>query len=116
MADIQTSAADKKEKEFFTHIPQEAPGFFLKGCHQYDWGLKNRLSKVFNPKDGRTVMLAFDHGYFQGPTTGLERVDQTILPLAPTPTASCSPVAFSAASFQLPRRRPSPCVHPAAPR
>ena len=83
MADIQTSAADKKEKEFFTHVPQEAPGFFLKGCHQYDWGLKNRLSRVFNPADGRTVMLAFDHGYFQGPTTGLERVDQTILPLAP---------------------------------
>jgi putative autoinducer-2 (AI-2) aldolase len=83
MADIDTSKSDKKEKEFFTHIPQEAPGFFLKGCHQYDWGLKNRLAKVFNPKDGRTVMLAFDHGYFQGPTTGLERVDQTILPLEP---------------------------------
>jgi len=87
MADIQTSATDKKDKEFFTDIPQEAPGFFLKGCHQYDWGLKNRLSRVFNPKDGRTVMLAFDHGYFQGPTTGLERVDQTILPL--TPYADC---------------------------
>jgi 3-hydroxy-5-phosphonooxypentane-2,4-dione thiolase len=83
MADIQTSSADKKEKEFYTHLPQEAPGFFLKGSHQYDWGLKNRLSRVFNPKDGRTVMLAFDHGYFQGPTTGLERVDQTILPLEP---------------------------------
>jgi putative autoinducer-2 (AI-2) aldolase len=83
MADIQTSASDKKEKEYFTATPQEAPGFFLKGCHQYDWGLKNRLSRVFNPADGRTVMLAFDHGYFQGPTTGLERVDQTILPLAP---------------------------------
>jgi 3-hydroxy-5-phosphonooxypentane-2,4-dione thiolase len=83
MADIQTSATDKKEKEYFTHVPQEAPGFFLKGSHQYDWGLKNRLSRVFNPKDGRTVMLAFDHGYFQGPTTGLERVDQTILPLEP---------------------------------
>ena len=83
MADIQTSASDKKKKEFFTHLPQEAPGYFLKGSHQYDWGLKNRLSRVFNPKDGRTVMLAFDHGYFQGPTTGLERVDQTILPLEP---------------------------------
>ncbi len=83
MADISTSAADKKEKEFFTEVPQAAPGFFLKGSHQYDWGLKNRLSRVFNPKDGRTVMLAFDHGYFQGPTTGLERVDQTILPLEP---------------------------------
>ncbi|MCB1225329.1 MAG: 3-hydroxy-5-phosphonooxypentane-2,4-dione thiolase [Verrucomicrobiales bacterium] len=83
MADITTSAADKKEKEYFTEVPQQAPGFFLKGSHQYDWGLKNRLSRVFDPKDGRTVMLAFDHGYFQGPTTGLERVDQTILPLAP---------------------------------
>jgi putative autoinducer-2 (AI-2) aldolase len=83
MADIQTSASDKKEKEYFTDVPQAAPGFFLKGSHQYDWGLKNRLSRVFTPKDGRTVMLAFDHGYFQGPTTGLERVDQTILPLEP---------------------------------
>ncbi len=83
MADIQTSASDKKEKEYFLDTPQAAPGFFLKGAHQYDWGLKNRLSRVFNPKDGRTVMLAFDHGYFQGPTTGLERVDQTILPLEP---------------------------------
>jgi putative autoinducer-2 (AI-2) aldolase len=83
MADITTSAADKKEKEYFLDTPQQTPGFFLKGSHQYDWGLKNRLSKVFNPKDGRTVMLAFDHGYFQGPTTGLERVDQTILPLEP---------------------------------
>jgi len=29
------------------------------------------------------VMLAFDHGYFQGPTTGLERVDLSIVPLTP---------------------------------
>ena len=28
-------------------------------------------------------MLAIDHGYFQGPTTGLERVDLSILPLLP---------------------------------
>jgi putative autoinducer-2 (AI-2) aldolase len=28
-------------------------------------------------------MLAIDHGYFQGPTTGLERIDLNILPLAP---------------------------------
>jgi len=72
-----------KNKEYFEDTPQETPGFFLKGSHQYDWGLKNRLSQVFDPKDGRTIMLAFDHGYFQGPTTGLERVDQTILPLEP---------------------------------
>ena len=80
MADLD---GQKKNKEFFTSTPQEAPGFFLKGSHQYDWGLKNRLSRVFNPKSGNTLMLAFDHGYFQGPTTGLERVDQTILPLEP---------------------------------
>ena len=80
MADLD---GQKKNKEFFAEVPQAAPGFFLKGSHQYDWGLKNRLSRVFNPKDGRTLMLAFDHGYFQGPTTGLERIDQTILPLEP---------------------------------
>jgi len=80
MADLE---GQKKNKEFFTGTPQEAPGFFLKGSHQYDWGLKNRLSRIFNPGSGNTLMLAFDHGYFQGPTTGLERVDQTILPLEP---------------------------------
>ncbi len=82
MADLD-GIKQEKTKEFFTHVPQQTPGFFLKGSHQYDWGLKNRLSRIFNPKDGRTLMLAFDHGYFQGPTTGLERVDQTILPLEP---------------------------------
>jgi putative autoinducer-2 (AI-2) aldolase len=29
------------------------------------------------------VMLAIDHGYFQGPTTGLERIDVSVLPLVP---------------------------------
>jgi putative autoinducer-2 (AI-2) aldolase len=45
--------------------------------------MKNRLARIFSPKSGRTVMLAIDHGYFQGPTTGLERIDLNILPLAP---------------------------------
>jgi putative autoinducer-2 (AI-2) aldolase len=45
--------------------------------------MKNRLSRIFDPTSGNTVMLAFDHGYFQGPTTGLERPDVTIRPLAP---------------------------------
>ncbi len=83
MADLDGTKQEKKDKEYYTDLPQESPGYFLKGSHQYDWGLKNRLAKVFNPKNGRTIMLAFDHGYFQGPTTGLERVDQTILPLEP---------------------------------
>ena len=38
--------------------------------------MKNRLARIFNPASGRTVMLAVDHGYFQGPTTGLERIDR----------------------------------------
>jgi DhnA family fructose-bisphosphate aldolase class Ia len=45
--------------------------------------MKNRLARIFNPQSGRTVMLAIDHGYFQGPTTGLERVDVNILPIVP---------------------------------
>ncbi len=46
-----------------------------------DWGLKNRLSRIINPTTGRTVMLAVDHGYFLGPTTGLEVPSKTIRPL-----------------------------------
>lgn len=48
-----------------------------------DWGIKNRLSKVISPKTGRTVMLAVDHGYFQGPTTGLKKPKEMIEPLLP---------------------------------
>ena len=76
--------ADNKEaKQFHEDVPQETPGFFLKGCGQYDWGMKSRMARVFNPESGRTVMLAVDHGYFQGPTTGLERIDLNIVPLMP---------------------------------
>ena len=73
----------KKEKNYYLDVPQKHEPFFLKGSNGYDWGMKNRLSRIFNPDSGRTVMLAFDHGYFQGPTTGLERVDVTVRPLAP---------------------------------
>ncbi len=73
----------KDSKQFHVDVPQETEGFFLKGSNCYDWGMKNRLSRIFNPGSGNTVMLAFDHGYFQGPTTGLERVDININPLVP---------------------------------
>ena len=73
----------KKEKNYFLDIPQESNSFFLKGSNSLGWGMKNRLSRIFNPESGKTVMLAFDHGYFQGPTTGLERIDVTIKPLVP---------------------------------
>ena len=46
-----------------------------------DWGMQNRLAGVIRPKTGRCVMLAIDHGYFQGPTTGLERPGETVKPL-----------------------------------
>ena len=75
--------AVKESKQFYENIPMETPGFFLKGAASLDWGMKNRLSRIFNPATGRTLMLAIDHGYFQGPTTGLERVDLTIVPLIP---------------------------------
>jgi len=73
----------REAKKFCADVPYKTDGFFLKGSNSLDWGMKNRLARIFNPKSGRTVMLAIDHGYFQGPTTGLERVDINILPLAP---------------------------------
>lgn len=75
--------SSKKEKKYYADVPAENYGFFLKGAGSLDWGMKNRLSRIFNPETGRTVMLAIDHGYFQGPTTGLERIDLNIVPLIP---------------------------------
>lgn len=70
-------------KQFFPEIPQRTEPFFLRGSQSIDWGMQNRLARIFSPISGRTVMLAIDHGYFQGPTTGLERVDLNIVPLLP---------------------------------
>jgi 3-hydroxy-5-phosphonooxypentane-2,4-dione thiolase len=75
------------EKHFQAEIPPPDQGYFLKGSGAYDWGMKNRLARIFRPESGRTVMLAIDHGYFQGPTTGLERVDLNIVPIVPAADA-----------------------------
>ena len=75
--------ADGDAKNFYPDIPPPSDGFFLKGSGALDWGMSNRLARIFRPQTGRTVMLAVDHGYFQGPTTGLERVDVSIVPLVP---------------------------------
>ena len=75
--------ADHEGQRYAPDQRQETPGFYLKGSHQLDWGMKNRLARVFDPASGRTVMLAVDHGYFQGPTSGLERIDLSIVPLLP---------------------------------
>lgn len=71
----------QSESNFYAETPPPDLGFFLKGAGSLDWGMKNRLSRIFNPDTGRTVMFAVDHGYFQGPTTGLERIDLTVPPL-----------------------------------
>jgi len=68
-------------KNFGIGTPQCSEGFHIKGCSHLDWGMKSRLAQAFSPKSGKTVMLAFDHGYIMGPTSGLERMDLTIVPL-----------------------------------
>jgi putative autoinducer-2 (AI-2) aldolase len=55
--------------------------FHVKGAAHLPWGMKDRLSRIFQPATGRTVMLAFDHGFIMGPTSGLERIDLSIVPL-----------------------------------
>ncbi len=79
----KTPSEMHEKKDFRTDVPMKSNGFFLRGSAHLDWGMKNRLSRIFNPKTGRTVMLAFDHGYIMGPTSGLERPDLQIAPLVP---------------------------------
>jgi len=74
---------DSEGRNYHVGTPQKSELFHLKGSNELGWGMKNRLSRIFNPADGRTIMLAIDHGYFQGPTTGLERIDVDIMPLVP---------------------------------
>ncbi len=76
MADI-----DKRGNRFSAAVPPCFQPYTLKGSGGLDWGMQSRLARVFLPATNRTVMLAIDHGYFQGPTTGLERVDLSIVPL-----------------------------------
>lgn len=67
---------------FGLNTPPDTDKFYLKGMNSTDWGVKNRMSRIFNRKSGKTVMLAFDHGFLMGPTSGLERIDINIAPLA----------------------------------
>ena len=73
----------REAKNYHFDVPARREAFFLKGSTALDWGMQNRLARIFRPSTGKTVMLAIDHGYFQGPTTGLERVDVDIVPLVP---------------------------------
>ncbi|MGD8413886.1 MAG: 3-hydroxy-5-phosphonooxypentane-2,4-dione thiolase [Candidatus Latescibacterota bacterium] len=73
----------KDSHDYRAGEPQKSEPYGLKGCNALDWGMKNRLSSIFAPGTDRTVMLAVDHGYFMGPTSGLERIDLDIVPLLP---------------------------------
>ncbi len=48
-----------------------------------DIGIQSRMNRIINPTDNRVVMLAIDHPYFQGPTTGLRNMSNTIKTLLP---------------------------------
>jgi putative autoinducer-2 (AI-2) aldolase len=80
MADLDNV---KDLNDFAVTVPMRSENFFLRGSGSLDWGMQNRLARIFRPPSGRTLMLAIDHGYFQGPTSGLERVDLNIVPLLP---------------------------------
>lgn len=67
--------------DFGLGVASQNQSFHVKGASNLPWGMKDRLSRIFNPKTGRAVMLAFDHGFIMGPTSGLERIDLTIVPL-----------------------------------
>lgn len=74
---------NKAAHDYHLNVPPVQEGFYIKGASHCDWGMKNRMSRLFDPKSGNTVMLAFDHGYIMGPTAGLERIDLVIPPLIP---------------------------------
>ena len=61
-------------------VGKVGPGFD-DGDEVMDWGMQNRMAGIIQPRSRRCVMLAVDHGYFQGPTTGLEKPGETVAPL-----------------------------------
>lgn len=74
---------NKAAHDYHLDTPAALDGFYVKGAAHSDWGMQNRLARLFNPESGNAVMLAFDHGYIMGPTAGLERIDLVIPPLIP---------------------------------
>lgn len=77
------SEANKIAKNYHTDIPfANQGGFFVQGTNNLDWGMKERLAHIFNPRSGRTVIFAFDHGCYMG-AAGLERLDLLVPKLIP---------------------------------
>ena len=78
MADLE---GNLDAKSYAPQTPLATFTHAVRGASNLDWGMQHRLARIISPDTGRTVMLAFDHGYFQGPTRGLERIDLNIAPL-----------------------------------
>jgi 3-hydroxy-5-phosphonooxypentane-2,4-dione thiolase len=79
---VQETGSIAAKKEFHLETPPLKMDFHVKGMDNADWGMKDRLSRIFNPKSGNALILAFDHGYMMGAATGLERLDILIPSLA----------------------------------
>ncbi len=77
------NSGNKSAKNFHLDTPALGGANSIKGAFACDWGMQNRLARLFRADSGNTVMLAFDHGYIMGPTSGLERLDIAIPPLMP---------------------------------
>ncbi len=101
---------------FRPDVGRRAPVNPLKGAGALDWGMQSRLARIFAPATSRTVMLAIDHGYFQGPTTGLERVDLSIVPLLPLRRRADDDPRHGALDHPADRRRRRSCCARAAAR
>lgn len=67
-----------KDYHIDTEFANNSKGFYVKGANNLDWGMKKHLANIFDKNSGNTVMFAFDHGYFMGSVSGLERLDLLI--------------------------------------
>jgi len=103
MADLE---GNLNARNFHTDTPATKLTSHVKGTDNLDFGIKRRLGRIFDPADGRTLMLAFDHGYFQGPTRGLERIDLNIAPLGEYADALMGTRGIFRSSFPADGRTP----------
>jgi putative autoinducer-2 (AI-2) aldolase len=71
----------REGKNFHERVPPSHQGFLFKSSGSCHTRTNDRLERISRPETG-TVVLPIDHGYFQGPATGLERVDLNIVPIA----------------------------------
>jgi putative autoinducer-2 (AI-2) aldolase len=60
----------KRTGQYHPDKSQKAEPFFLKGSGALDWGMKNRLARIFSPASGRTVMLLSTTAISRGPPAG----------------------------------------------